>query len=84
QQPVVRGDHLFCKRLGDARDVRVQYDGSIIQDVAAEKAQDMAEVGVTMNAREYRTKWYGKEERTAKARAQVLGKKGTAAEVWAN
>jgi len=39
--------------------MRVQYDDSIVQDVAAEKAQDMAEVGVTMHAWEYRMKWYG-------------------------
>jgi hypothetical protein len=29
--------------------------------VAAEKAQDMAEVGVTMNAWEHRAKWYGED-----------------------
>ena len=56
--------------------------GSLLlnEDVAAEKAQDMAEVGVTMNAWEYRAKWYGEDEKTAKARAWELGKKGTAAE----
>ena len=36
--------------------------------VAAEKAQDMAEVGVTMNALEYRAKWHGEDEKTAPAR----------------
>lgn len=36
--------------------LRVQFDDSIVQDTAAEKAQDMAEVGVTMNAWEYRMK----------------------------
>lgn len=41
--------------------------------MAAEKAQDMAEVGVTMNAWEYRVKWYGEDEKTAKARARGLG-----------
>jgi hypothetical protein len=39
---------------------------------AAEKEQDMAEVGVTMNAWEYRAKWYGEDEKTAKARARRL------------
>ena len=38
------------------------------------KAQDMAEVGVTMHAWEYRMKWYGEDEKTAKARAQALNK----------
>jgi hypothetical protein len=52
---------------------RVQHDVSIIQDTAAEKAQDMAEVGVTMHPWEYRQKWYGEDEKTAKARARGLG-----------
>ena len=52
--------------------MRVQYDDSIIQDVAAEKEQDMREVGVTMHAWEYRRKWYGEEEKIAKARARGL------------
>ena len=53
--------------------VRVQFDDSIIQDTAAERAQDMAEVGVTMHAWEYRAKWYGEDEKTAKARAADIG-----------
>ena len=52
--------------------VRVQYDDSIIQDTAAEKTQDMAEVGVTMAAWEYRAKWYGENEETARTRACEL------------
>ena len=32
----------------------------------------MAEVGITMNAWEYRAKWYGEDEKTAKARAREL------------
>ena len=39
--------------------MRVMFDDSIIQDVAAEKEQDMSEVGAVMNALEYRQKWYG-------------------------
>jgi poly-gamma-glutamate capsule biosynthesis protein CapA/YwtB (metallophosphatase superfamily) len=45
--------------------------------VAAEKAQDMAEVGVTMNAWEYRTKWYGEDEATARKLAAEIGASGT-------
>lgn len=52
--------------------MRVQYDDSIIQDVAAEKEQDMREVAVTMAAWEYRVKWYGEEEAVARARAAGL------------
>ena len=40
----------------------------------------MREVGVTMAAWEYRSKWYSEDEKTAKARARELDKKGTAAE----
>lgn len=47
--------------------INVMFDDSIITDTAAEKAQDMAEVGVTMNAWEYRMKWYNEDEETAKA-----------------
>lgn len=37
----------------------VIYDGSIIQDTASEKQQDMAEVAAGLMTREeYRTRWY--------------------------
>ena len=65
----------FGESIPEEGSVRVQYDDSIIQDTAAEKAQDMSEVGVTMHAWEYRAKWYGEEEKVAKARARGLGKK---------
>ncbi len=47
--------------------VTVKFDDSIIVDTAAEKAQDLAEVGVTMNAWEFRVKHYGESEEEAKA-----------------
>ena len=64
----------FGEDIPDEGVINVMYDDSIIQDVAAEKAQDMAEVGVAMAAWEYRQKWYGEDEKTAKARAHGLGK----------
>ena len=64
----------FGENIPDEGAMRVMYDDSIIQDVAAEKAQDMAEVGVTLNAWEYRMKWLGEDEKTAKARARGLAK----------
>lgn len=64
----------FGEGIPDEGVMAVMYDDSIIQDVASEKAQDMAEVGVTMNAWEYRQKWYGENEKTAKARARGLAK----------
>lgn len=63
----------FGESVPDEGTMRVQYDDSIVQDVAAEKEQDMREVGVTMAAWEYRVKWYGEDEKTAKARARGLG-----------
>jgi len=47
----------FDESIPDEGVMRVMFGDSVIQDVAAEKAQDMAEVGVTMNAWEYRVKW---------------------------
>ena len=64
----------FGENIPDGGVMSVMYDDSIIQDVAAEKAQDMAEVGVTMNAWEYRAKWYGEDEKTARSRAREIGK----------
>ena len=64
----------FGESVPDEGSVSVQYDDSIIQDTVTEKEQDMREVGVTMNAWEYRAKWYGEDEKTAKARARGLAK----------
>ncbi|WP_417118860.1 hypothetical protein [Olsenella phocaeensis] len=77
---------LACSRtLGaevpDEGTIGVMFDDSIVTDTAAEKAQDMAEVGVTMNAWEYRVKWYGEDEKTAKARARGLKGKGVSGTV---
>lgn len=64
---------LSCARnfegvaLPDEGVVVFRFDDSIIEDTATEKANDLAEVGVTMNAWEYRAKWYGEDEETAKA-----------------
>ena len=63
----------FGEELPDEGDVRVTFDDSIIADTAASKASDMAELGVTMHAWEYRRKWYGEDEKTARERAQGLG-----------
>jgi hypothetical protein len=52
--------------------VRVENDDSIIQDTAAEKAQDMAEVGVTLAPWEYRVRCYGEDEATARKLAAEI------------
>ena len=58
----------FGESVPEEGNLTVAFDDSIIQDTAAEKEQDMANVGVTMNAWEYRMKWYGEDEETAKER----------------
>ena len=63
----------FGESIPDEGIVTVQFDDSIIQDTAAEKAQDMAEVGVTLNPFEYRMRWMGEDEATARARAAEIG-----------
>ncbi len=63
----------FSEGIPDEGEVRVQFDDSIIQDTAAEKEQDMREVGVTMGAWEYRMRWYGEDEAVARARAAEVG-----------
>jgi len=65
--------HLNIK-LPDEEGITVQFDDSIIVDTAAEKAADLAEVGITMAAWEYRVKWYGEDEETArKMAAEITG-----------
>ena len=63
----------FDESIPDEGVTTVQFDDSIIQDTSAEKAQDMQEVGVTMNAYEYRMRWMGEDEATARARAAEIG-----------
>lgn len=48
-------------------DVSVSIEDGIVQDTAAEKAQDLAELGLVLNPWEYRAKWFGEDEQTAKA-----------------
>ena len=67
---VARG---FGEALPEAGAMRVTFDDSIITDTAADKAQDMREVGVCMHAWEYRMKWYGEDEATARRNAEGLG-----------
>lgn len=55
------------RALGEPGAISVRFDDSIVQDTAAEKAQDMSELNVTMNPWEYRVKWYGEDEATARA-----------------
>lgn len=56
--------------LPEEGEIRVTFDDSIITDTTAEKSQDMAEVAAgLMQAWEYRCKWYGEDEATARRMA---------------
>ena len=70
---VMSVSRTFGENIPDEGLVRVEYDDSIIQDTAAEKAQDMAEVGVTLAPWEYRVRWYGEDEATARRLAAEIG-----------
>lgn len=72
---VMHASRSFGESIPEEGETRIQFDDSIIQDTAAEKEQDMKEVGVTMGAREYRMRWYGEEESVARARAAEIGTK---------
>ena len=63
----------FGDSLPDEGELSVIFDDSIITDTAQEKAQDMKEVGVTMARWEFRQKWYGEDEATARRMASEVG-----------
>ncbi|WP_206214098.1 hypothetical protein [Adlercreutzia sp. ZJ154] len=69
---VMFASRSFGESIPDEGEVKVQFDDSIIQDTAAEKEQDMREVGVTMGAWEYRC-WYGEEESVTGPAARTGG-----------
>ena len=63
--------------LPDEGEVRVTFDDSIITDTSAEKRQDMDEVSAgLMRPWEYRAKWYGEDEETARRLAGGPGDGG--------
>ena len=58
--------------LANVKTIDINFDDSIITDTQAEKKQDLSEVDRTMNAWEYRMKWYGETEKEAKANVPRL------------
>ena len=61
------------EELPDEGTVRVGFDDSIIADTAAEKKQDMAEVAAgLMQPWEYRVRWYGEDEETARRNVAAM------------
>ena len=77
---------LACTRdmgvdVPDEGDVGVVFDDSIVQDAEAEKGRDMREVAAgLMLPWEYRMRWYGEDEATARRSVrEVAGAVGAAA-----
>lgn len=58
-------------KVGKNQDVRISYDDSIIQDSDREREKDRQDVRDNlMKPYEYRMKWYGEDEETAKKMTQ--------------
>ncbi len=65
---VMAASRALGAELPKEGEVRVTFDDSIITDTSAEKQQDMAEVAAGLiEAWEYRAKWYGEDEATARS-----------------
>ena len=63
----------FGEALPEEGEVSVVWDDSIVQDTEAEKAQDMREVAAgLLGVHEYRMRWYGEDEATARRAAAGL------------
>ena len=61
------GNSAMAAGLNEDVDISVQFDDSIFIDTEADRAQDRQDVSMgVMNLWEYRSKWYGEDERTAK------------------
>ena len=68
--------------LPDEGGIRVTFDDSIISDTASDKRQDMDEVAAgLMQPWEYRAKWYGEDEATARLLSAGSGISGTCGRV---
>lgn len=58
-----------------ADDVKVLFDDSIIEDKGTERANDRQDVAMgTMGKAEYRAKWYGEDDATAKSKIDEIKK----------
>ena len=69
-----RGGAGTWRRAADEGGIRMGFDDSIITDTTAEKRQDMDEVAAgLMEGWEYRAKWYGEDEATARCRGAAAG-----------
>ena len=74
-RPLLCVSRNLGENIPDEGSIRVDFDDSIVTDTAAEKRIAMSEVGVTMHPWEYRARFFGEDEETAKANAEGLGTK---------
>lgn len=62
------GTEVLGQEVDQDAEIKIEFDDSFIRDSEAERAQDMQDVRDGVMAKwEYRAKWYGEDEETAKA-----------------
>lgn len=64
---IIRLGIVLGNPLDIESEIRIDFDDSIIEDKEAERRKDIQDVSMgAMNLWEYRAKWYGEDEKTAK------------------
>lgn len=62
---------LFIENGNDNTEIVIEFDDSVIEDVEKQRQTDRADVSMgALQLYEYRMKWYGEDESTAKAAVQ--------------
>lgn len=65
---ILRLGNITGESLKEDVEVQIQFDDSIIEDAESERKRDREDVSMgAMQLWEYRAKWYGEDEETAKA-----------------
>ena len=69
---IIRMGNVLGAGINEIVDIDIKFDDSIIEDKQAERASDRQDVAMgVMPLYEYRMKWYGEDEATAKAHVQA-------------
>lgn len=67
-QIIIRLGNVIGYGLDEEQEIQIRFDDSIIEDAESERKQDMADISIgAMQLYEYRMKWYGEDEATAKS-----------------
>lgn len=69
---IIRLGIVLGKNLDETVEITIDFDDSIIEDKQAERQSDRADVSMgAMPLWEYRMKWYGEDEATAKSKVNI-------------